>query len=515
MGPRNRKSILRIGAFLFAFASGLEARQEETATFTIGQAVEVALHLNPEVLSERERTTELGQIVREARSEALPQLSANLAWRQNRDPGLRNSPFFSRILEGGEGGEGGIPPEALEAFFFANYIWSFEVSQPIYTFGRVSNAMRAANEERTGVDLDVREVENRIAYDVVRACYGYLLARQNLEVLEHERASRQRQLDQVQARFELEDATRLDLLRARVALANLAPEVLAAENRLQVAIASVNNTLGRPIDAPIEVVAELELEEPHPNLLRPEALLELATLNRPELRRYAVDRKVLEARMGVTSSEVNPQIRANASFGVNTFATSNVSDLALHTWAAGFTFDWKLFDGFRTKSQTGVLRSQITQNQYDESAFRNRLSVDLKEANGTWLRALEAHEVTALAVNEAREAERVAEESLKWGAATTLDVLQSTLALRQSELNQMTVAHDALVALAQMKYLVGFRADAPHSVIEVSGPVGQSGGRAEPSARARGERSESRSGGAGAPPRGLKSEVSTKEGRVP
>jgi outer membrane protein TolC len=70
----------------------------------------------------------------------------------------------------------------------------------------------------------------------------------------------------------------------------------------------------------------------------------------------------------------------------------------------------------------------------------------------------------------------VAEESLKWGAATTLDVIQSTLALRQSELNETTVAHDALVALAEMKYLAGFRADAPNSVIEASGPVAASKG---------------------------------------
>ncbi|HEY7818350.1 MAG TPA: TolC family protein, partial [Vicinamibacteria bacterium] len=198
---------------VLALASGLDAGQSEVARFTIAEAVEVALGLNPEVLSERERTTELRELVREARSEALPQVSANFAWRQNRDPGLRNSPFFSRILED-EGG-GGFPPEALEAFFFANYIWSFEVSQPVYTFGRVSSAMRAAKEERTGVELDVRGVENRIAYDVVRACYAYLLAQKNLEVLEGERASRQRQLDQVQVRFEVEDATRLDVLRAR------------------------------------------------------------------------------------------------------------------------------------------------------------------------------------------------------------------------------------------------------------------------------------------------------------
>jgi outer membrane protein len=451
---------------LLAPAAGLGAAQSPLARFTLAEAVEVALELNPEVLSERERNTELGELVREARSEALPQVTANLAWRQNRDPGLRNSPFFSRIIESGE-----IPPDALSAFFFANYIWNFEVSQPIYTFGRVSNAMSAAREERTGVALDVREVENRVSYDVVRACYAYLLARKNLEVLESERASRQRQLEQVEARFELEDATRLDLLRARVALANLAPEILAAENRLQIAVASVNNTLGRPIDAPIEVLAELVLEEPYPKVMRPEALLEMATLNRPELRRYAIDRNVLEARIGVTASEVKPQIRAIASFGVNTFATSNVSDLALHTWAAGVAFDWKLFDGFRTRSQKGVLRSQIAQNQFDESAFRNQLSVDLKQANGTWHRALEALEVTSLAVTEAREAARIAEESLKYGAATTLDVLQSTLALRQSELNQMTVAHDALVALAEMKFLAGFRADEPHAVIEMSSPA--------------------------------------------
>ena len=50
-------------------------------------------------------------------------------------------------------------------------------------------------------------------------------------------------------------------------------------------------------------------------------------------------------------------------------------------------------------------------------------------------------------------------------------MLQSTASLRQAELNHTTAAHDALVALAEMKFLVGYRADAPHSVIEVSRSV--------------------------------------------
>ncbi|HXV64984.1 MAG TPA: TolC family protein [Vicinamibacteria bacterium] len=456
-------------AFIIVLASSSagDDSQEGLLRFTLPQAVEVALALNPEVLGEREKTEEFSSLVSEARAEALPELNLALGYRQNRDPGLRNSPFFARLLEGPDP----IPAESLSSFFFTNYIWNFEVSQPVYTFGRVSNAMNAAKQERTGVNLDVNGVENRISYDVVRACYGFLLAQQSLAVLETERTSRERQLAQVEARFELGDATRLDALRARVTLANLAPEILAAENNLQIAEASVNNTLGRPVDAPFEIVAELSLGDAVPSILRPEALLELAGEHRPELRRFAVDRQVLDSRIGVTRSELRPQIRANAGFGVNTFADQNVTNLALHTWVVGVSMDWKLFDGFRTRSQVGALRSQITQNEHDEHAFRNELSVQLKEAHGTWLRALEALEVTTLAVEGAREAERVAEESLKWGAATTLDVIQSTLALRQAELNQMTASHDALVALAEMKYLVGFRADSPHSVIEAPSSV--------------------------------------------
>ncbi len=258
-------------------------------------------------------------------------------------------------------------------------------------------------------------------------------------------------------------------------LANLRPEILSAENQVQIATALVNDTLGRPIEASIDVVAELEIPDPIPVVLHPEALRELAGQQRPELLRYKKDRDVLDARIGVVRSDLKPRITASGSFGVNTFAPQDVSSLALHTWAVGVNFNWTIFDGKKTASQVAALRSQVTQKGYDESTFRSRLAIQLEEATGTWRRALEALEVTTLTVEQAREAERVAEESLKWGAATSLDVLQASAALRESELNQTQAAHDALVALAEMKFLVGFRADAPDSVIAHERTVASTG----------------------------------------
>lgn len=457
-----------LSLLLAGFASAAGAGQGPqpdpgVVTFTLTQAVELALATNPEVLAVREQTEEFGERVREAKAEALPQVEADLSWRKTRDPGLRNSPFFTRFA-GGDGND--LPEEAFGAFFLTNYLWNVGFTQPIFTFGRVSNAMTAAREERSGVNLDIQEIENRVSYDVARSAFSFLLAQHNLAVLTSEKDSRERQLERVQIRFELEDATKLDLLRAQVTLANLQPEILTAENNLQVALASVNSTLGRPIDAAIEVLEELDVPDEIPNVLPTAALLEIAGQYRPELRRYGVNRNVLDAQVGLAKSQLLPQVSASGGFGVNTFGAGNVSDLALHTWNIGVNFDWKLYDGRRTSAQVAALRSQKTRSGFDEHAFRNTLSVSLTQANGTWLRALEALDVTLLTVDQAKEAERVAEESLVYGAATSLDVIEATLSLRQAELNQVTAAHDALVALAEMKYLVGFRADAPHAVIE-------------------------------------------------
>ena len=459
-----KKKLLSVLILLNLSAAPVAGGDEQTICFTVNQAIEVALALNPRVLEAREQITEFDQLVRQARSEALPQVEALVSVVANRDPGLLNSPFFSQLLEGPDP----LPPEATEPLRFENFIWNFSVRQPIYSFGKVQNAIKAANQELGGIHEDVREEENRISRDVARACYAFLLTKQRLSVLKTEREARERQLEQVEVRFELEDATRLDVLRARVALANLGPEILAADNERRVALALVNDTLGRPVMAPIELDAVLELPDPLPEVPTAQELINVAATNRPALLRFTVDRRVLENRVSIVRSDTLPQFDANANIGINTFGLAQFANTGFRSWAVGVSMNWTIFDGMGTSAAMNVLRSQVNQKRYEESTFRSTLALELERTTGTWKRALEAVEVAAVAIEQAREAERVAEEFFRWGAATTLDVLESTRSLRDAELNQARAAHEALVALAEMKYLVGFRVDAPDSVLETS-----------------------------------------------
>ena len=426
----------------------------ETLALRLSDAVDIALGRNPTVGRARETITEFDLQVRQVRADALPQLDLSMWAQKFRDPGLRNSPAFGDLPEF-------LPPEALGPFTFNDYAYSFRLEQPIYTFGRVRGALDAAREQLSAVKEEVRSVESVIARDAALAYYDLLLARERLAVFESERASRERQLDQVQDRLSLEDATRLDVLNAEVALANLRPQILGAQNEVAVSLARLNEVLNRPIDEPLELLDGLKLPDPLPVLPGYRVLLEQASRTRPELLAFAYSRRVLEAGQKVTRADTLPEISAAGAIGVSSFDVNNLTDPSFRNWSVGVFLKWKLFDGFRTSSAVARLESQVRQNRLEEASFRNALAREVQRSSGEWERGLEAIEVAELASEQAGEAQRLAEESYQWGAASVLQVLEAERSVQQAELSKAESYYVALTALADVKFLVGLRPDAP------------------------------------------------------
>ena len=148
-----------------AVAQPVQAQAQSAApALTLRDAIEGALEENPDVRRAREQLEEFRLQVRAIRADALPTLDFAGTLQRTRDPGLRNSPFFSRLA----GGDEPLPPGTLDAFHFGTYFYQFELEQPIYRFGRVSHALAAARDELEGVRVDVRGVENDVALNVAR-----------------------------------------------------------------------------------------------------------------------------------------------------------------------------------------------------------------------------------------------------------------------------------------------------------------------------------------------------------
>lgn len=450
--------------------------EQETLAFTIAQAVEVATVLHPEVRRRRERLGEFPSLVGAERAEYLPQLDLTLQAAQTRDPGFRNSPFFSRLLDdpsaaGDASPFGGADPSTFGgAFTFGTYLWNFQLQQTLWSF-RFRPAMRGVDLGRDLAATDLAEAENRIARDTAARLYAYLLGERTRAVLASALETRERSLELARDRLELGAGARLEVLRERVAVSRLRRQLADAEDALRVERAGINALVGREQDREIEVLDALELPDPLPRVLPPAALMEIAGLRRPQLRRYRLDRDLLTTQRELVAADSLPVLQANASYGINTFTVDNTYDLELHNWNAGVTLTWNLFDGLGRRSRAASLRSQETQSEWEQNEFESTLEVLLRQASAEWNGALAALEEATLALEEAAEAERVAEVERDAGAATAFLVREAAQARREVELELAQNTHDALAALAEMKYLVGYPAHAPHSVVADTAPV--------------------------------------------
>jgi outer membrane protein len=431
----------------------------------LGEAVEAALAENPEVLRRREVVEEARQTRREVTAEAMPQvtLEANLfRWR---DPGFLNTPGFEDIVPPEGGGDGtselpGFDPSVFRPIPVTQYDYGLRLEQPVVTWGRVPSALRAARRALDGVRLEVSETEFDVARQVAQAYYGLQLAARRIEVFEAQRSSREAQLRRAEDLLALGAGTRLDVLRARSELTNLEPQILRARKDRDQARARLNETMGRPVESSVSVPPlDLEATTPPPPSL--EHLLEVAELRRPNLLKFGVDRYLLRQRVKITRADIRPQIDLEAAYGFAAIEPENLYNLDFTSWRVGLYASWVLFDGFRTPARIGQLVSQEQQNRLAESGFRLRLARELEVALGDWREAAASREASTRAVEQAEEAKRVADESYTWGAATSVDVLVADINLREAELNLAQAVHDQWLALANLKFLVGVRADHP------------------------------------------------------
>ena len=312
--------------------------ERETLSFTIAQAVDVAIELHPQVRANRERFVELDATVGEARAQFLPQLHLELSASETRDPGFSNSPFFSRLLDDPEaagGFPGGGDASAFGgAFTFGTYLWDLRLSQSLWSHRWLSlyKGIRAAREREA---LNLAELRNRIARDTVQRLYAYQLASRTRDVLAEAVRVRERAVEVARDRHQFGTGARLEVLRAQVDLARLRREMRATEEDLRVEQAGVNALVGRNQDRAIEVLDALELPDPLPRVLPVAALLEIATATRPGFEAFAKDREILRLQETQMLAEVRPEVRADASFGSTASRSGTPPSSTAATGASG------------------------------------------------------------------------------------------------------------------------------------------------------------------------------------
>lgn len=422
------------------------AKSSEKLVLTLEESLRLALERNPFYLASQEKMAEAEASVREAAARFFPTLNAQGT--HTLDEKLFTLEFPSFIP--------GQPPQRVSVDFTRDYQMGFSFSLPLFTGGKLVSGFKQAEYNRLATEESVRQSRQETIYNVKRAFYGYLLAQQSVEVSREAVGLAEKYLQNVRHLFEVGLASRFDLLRAEVQVANLKPQLLRAQNQVELATVNLKTLLGLDLSQEIEVKGELTFR---PYELNEKALMEQALLSRPELNQLRYQRQMAGELIKLARSADLPTIAIGGSYNF----WGNYLNFKRGNWQSYYSFNLVLnipiFNGFSSSAQVAKSQAMLHSLELTEKGMMELVKAEIKQA---WLNLEQAKE-TLLSqgknVEQAQESVRLAELNYNEGLATFLDVSAAQVALTQARTNYSQALFDYVMALAQLEKAVGKNLD--------------------------------------------------------
>jgi outer membrane protein len=441
MGIRKWGSFL---VLLAGFSLGL-AQDKAEPRLTLKDAVQLALKRNPEMRIAQDEMDELNGKITEVKSGAFPQVTFQGYGLRMRDPSILNSSSFDKVPKEFKDA---LIPEASNMFDLG-----FDVKQPIFTAGKVRTALKLARESLSEKDASRESVRQQLTFRVFLAFNDFLLAEANREVVKETQQQRLSHLEQARIRFKNGVATEIDVLRSEVNVANMEPDLIRADSRVRLARAAINNLIVADLEAPTQIVGSLEY---HPWAVDSLEEIQRRTLElRPEL---LVARKQLqEARLtqSLAQAENKLTVDMEGRWGYSAREPKNLFKNDFSRWNVTFNFRLPLFDSGRKSGLIAQAFSRVNAAEQRLAQLENNIRLEVKQAYDEMQSSAKAIAAARLNVGQAEKVLSMMQANYQYGAATTLDVLDSQTALSLARNAQISATYDYEIAKARLRLASG------------------------------------------------------------
>lgn len=439
-----RKPAVALFALALALLGpGVLAAQEPRSTIvlTLDEAVAMALRQNPFHMASQEKVAQARAGVRQAVSGFLPSLSAQGT--DTLDEKLFVLEFPS--LTGGA-------PQRITIDFTKDYQMALAFSLPLFAGGRLTAGYKQAQYGLKASQEAVRLSEQETIFEAKRAFYGYLLAREFSSVADEALALAEEFRENVKNLHAVGMASKFDLLRSEVQVANLKPQAIRARNGVDVAALGLKTVLGLGLDAPIEVRGELAAPPLEPGT---EGIIEEAMAQRPELRQLDYQRSMAGEMLKIARGSQLPTLAVGGSYSL----WADNMNLHRGTWqnfySISLSLSMSIFDGFQSRAQAGQAKAAIRELEWTRKGMSDAIAFEVRQAVLNSTQARETLVSQEKNVEQAREAVRIAELNYAEGLATNLDVSTAQVALSQARTNYSQALYDCVISQAQLEKAVG------------------------------------------------------------
>jgi outer membrane protein TolC len=455
---KQRLPILLLLGAVAGRAPSLAAQRPDTVRYSISDAVVHAIRASDEAALSR-----LALRVSDA------QFGAALA---TAVPQIRFQGSYSQVLQNARA-------TIVGNVFGQSYTYqtTFIASQTLFQGGRIFAGARSAGRLREAAEYDAAETRARLAVDMQRSYLNALYLQRIVELQQRNLELATERMQQVEQFLNAGRAARYDLLRARVARANIEPLVLQARNDLDNALLDLKRLLDVPMEQPLVLTTVLDTA-----IVR--AIVDAAANDvAPDLPRGSVrsaELTLLARQDGVrvARAPLFPTVNMTFNYGYLGLPTKNglpdrfgatsgdfcsppsttrvcQNNGFFPDRSFGVQVNWAVFDGLLTKSNIELATAQRAIAETNLHQQREAAALDLSRARAEFNRARAVWNARGQNSAEAEESFQLASLRFSRGLGTQLDVTDAQFAMLTAQANEARALVDVYIAAADLARVRG------------------------------------------------------------
>lgn len=423
----------------------------QIALLSLDEAIKIAVANNAFIKEASEKLKGSIEEKKSARADFLPKASAEYSYTHlNEAPTTSFSNPFAPF----------IPGDSLE-FTVGNqdtYKWNVTLAQPLFTGFALLSQYRI-KELGTKTSQTEKEMATlNLVRDVKKTYFGLLLAKKVLKVTEDAVENLQSHARDAEQYYRQGMIPYNDLLKSKVALANVIQEREKAKANVNIAVSALNMHLNYDINTQTEVE---DIFSTPPMTYDLDELLHEAVENRPELKLLHLGAKTIDEAIRAVNSSYYPKVAMIGLYeqtGDNLLANENDYG-AIYNTAMVLQAQWNLFEGGKTRSEAAKYRHEKKAVIKKLEGVENGIKLEVKNAFSNLQVSDKNIKTSQESLAQARENWRITNLQYQEQIATSTDVLDARTYLSQAETNYDGALYGYMISLSDLERAVGRKYD--------------------------------------------------------
>ncbi|MDR0430915.1 MAG: TolC family protein [Tannerellaceae bacterium] len=357
------------------------------------------------------------------------------------------------------GGNSNSSDGGMEMGLMNNWGFGFNAAMPLIN----ASLWKSISISGQDVELAIEQARSSkidMTNQVKKAYYGVLLANDSYMVFKESYDNATKNYLDIKQKYEQGLVAEYDLIRADVAVRNVEPNMLQAENSIKLVKWQLKALLGMDLDLPIECEGKLtDFEsELFGDYMATAADTSLA--NNTTLKQLDIQNEQLKGTLKLQKFDFIPTLSVSALYNWN--AMNEHFRFKEYRWnpysMISFSLSFPIFTGGSRVQKINQTKVTLNQLSFQRDDLERNLQLVVRQSLDNMTTCVKRYDAAQKGVEQAQRGYMIAQKRYDTGAGTLLEMNDAELAMIQAKLNFNQAIYDYVTAKSDLEKTLGKQA---------------------------------------------------------